>query len=151
MWYFKGKEFTSDDIDKAFGFVYLITDNESGKRYIGQKQFWTKKTTQKNGVKKKTKCESDWQKYYSSSDYLKSCPPENLKREILYLCTSKGQLNYIESMLQFDFRVLEHQDIWLNGIINLRCHHTHHKIHTVIDYDRTLIESLKNQFQKISE
>lgn len=147
MWLFKNKEFTSDNIGKSFGFVYLITDTYNNKRYIGQKLFWGKKTVQKNGIKKKVKCESDWQKYYSSSEFLKIQPPENLRREILYLCSSKGQMNYIESLLQFEFRVLENQDIWLNGIINLRCHHSHVKIDTIIDYDNTLISILKKDLK----
>lgn len=135
MWTFKNKEFTSDDIDKAFGFVYIITDTESGKKYIGQKHFWSKKTVQKNNVKKKVKCESDWKKYKSSSELLKEQSADKLIKEILYLCVSKGQMNYIETLVQMDLRVLENQDIWLNGIVNMRCHHTHHKIDKLIDKD----------------
>lgn len=145
-WYFKNKEFTSDDINKAFGFVYLITDKLSGKKYIGQKHFWSKKTVQKNKVKKKVKCESDWQKYCSSSDILIKSGVNNLHREILCLCISKGQLNYIETKLQFDFRVLENQNIWLNGIVNIRCHHSHHKMDRVVDYDSELISKLYKQY-----
>lgn len=144
MWTFKGKEFTSDDIDKAFGFVYLITDTESGKKYIGQKHFWSRKTVQKKGIKKKVKCESDWKKYASSSDELKKQDPSKLKKEILFLCISKGQMNYIETLLQMDLRVLENQEVWLNGIVNIRCHHTHHKIDKIIDNDSDKLKEIYN-------
>lgn len=156
MWTFKNKEFTSDDIQKAFGFVYIITDTESGMKYIGQKHFWSKKTVQKDGVKKKVKCESDWKKYASSSEVLKQQDKSKLKKEILYLCISKGQMNYIETMVQMDLRVLEDQDVWLNGIINVRCHHTHHKIEQVIDIDTDRLkaiyaENIKSSFMQVVE
>ena len=34
-WYYKGTAFTSDDIDDLFGFVYRITNIQTGKQYIG--------------------------------------------------------------------------------------------------------------------
>lgn len=148
MWTFKGKEFTSEDINKAFGFVYLITDLESGRKYIGQKHFWSRKTVQKKGIKKKVKCESDWKKYASSSDELKKQDPSKLKKEILFLCISKGQMNYIETLLQMDLRVLENQEVWLNGIVNIRCHHTHHKIDKIIDNDSDKLKEIYNLHRK---
>ncbi len=36
-WYYKGTAFTSDDIGDFFGFVYRITNLQSGKQYIGRK------------------------------------------------------------------------------------------------------------------
>lgn len=148
-WIFKNKEFTSDDINKAFGFIYIITDNTSGKKYIGQKHFWSKKTVQKNKVKKKIKCESDWENYRSSSDILSNTDINNLTREILFLCISKGQMNYIETKLQFDLRVLENQSDWLNGIVNIRCHHSHHKIDKIIDKDSDKLNELYSQYHII--
>ena len=35
-WYYQGTAFTSDDINDFFGFVYCITNLESGKQYIGR-------------------------------------------------------------------------------------------------------------------
>jgi len=142
MWTYKGKEFKSEDIDKAFGFIYIITDTESGKKYIGQKHFWSKKTVQKNKIKKKVKCESDWKRYTSSSEILKKQDKVKLKKEILFLCISKGQMNYVETLVQMDLRVLEDQATWLNGIVNMRCHHTHHKIEKIIDRDDDALKTL---------
>ena len=33
-WYYKGTTFTSDDIGDFFGYVYLITNKTTGKKYI---------------------------------------------------------------------------------------------------------------------
>ena len=52
MWYFKGIEFNLSDYEKSFGFVYLITELSTGKMYIGQKQFWSKKIKVVKGNKK---------------------------------------------------------------------------------------------------
>ena len=38
-WYYKGTAFTSDDIGDFFGYVYLITNKSTGKKYIGRKYF----------------------------------------------------------------------------------------------------------------
>lgn len=147
MWLYKSKKFTSEDIGKAFGFIYIMTDTSTGKMYIGQKQFWSKKTKQVNKKKKKVTVESDWKKYYSSSKYLQSVESDLIKREILYLCCSKGQMNYLETQLQMDLRVLENQDIWLNGILNLRTHHTHLKLDQLIDKDVDKLEELYKNYK----
>ena len=38
-WLYKGTAFTSDDINGPFGFVYRITNIQTGKQYIGRKFF----------------------------------------------------------------------------------------------------------------
>ena len=45
--------------------------------------------------------------------------PENFTREILYYCTSRGELSYLEAKEQFDRQVLL-TDQYYNGIINVR-------------------------------
>ncbi len=147
-WYFKDKQFTPEQVtDKMFGFVYMITELESGKMYIGQKQFWSKKPKTTKGVKKMVKCTSDWQAYMSSSEYLMKLETSQVKRQILYITMSKGQSNYVETMLQMDFRVLQNPDIWLNKIMNFRCHHTHVKFDKIIDTDT---QTLKELYKKHS-
>lgn len=152
-WYFKGKEFESEDIPKGkdLVFVYLITDNENGKKYIGQKMFFSKKPVTKNKVTKRVKCESDWKLYFSSSETIKQMVKEQgsskIKREILYICCSKGQANYLETKLQFELKCLENQDIWYNGIVNLRCRWNHLKLDQLVDKDDDLINQLYLQYR----
>ena len=41
-----------------------------------------------------------------------------------------------------DLRVLENQSIWYNGIVNMRCHHTHMKLDKLIDKDDVYLKEL---------
>ena len=123
--------------EECVGFVYLITNNLSGRKYIGKKLAKFSKTTyktvkQKNGIKKKkkvrSKVDSDWRDYYGSSEHLTadiiSLGTENFSREILYYCTSKAQCSYIEAREQFSRKVLESLDYY-NGHISVRVHGAH--------------------------
>ena len=119
------------------GFVYLITNNLSGRKYIGKKLAKFSKTTQrtvklKNGTKKKkkirSKVDSDWREYYGSSPELtldiEKLGTKNFTREILYYCNSKSQCSYVEAREQFSRRVLESLDYY-NGHIQVRVHGSH--------------------------
>ena len=123
--------------EDCVGFVYLITNNLSGKKYIGKKLAKFAKTTYKtvklkNGTKKKkkirSKIDSDWREYYGSNDQLnkdvESQGTENFTREILYYCKSKAECSYIEAREQFTHRVLESTDYY-NGQISVRVHGSH--------------------------
>ena len=84
-----------------YGFVYLITNNADGRYYVGRKFFYTSKTRQVKGKKKKVKVESDWQDYYGSNKDLQSdvlrLGKGAFHREILHLCKTKGTANYYEA------------------------------------------------------
>jgi hypothetical protein len=132
MWIYQNKEFTESDIDKNIGYVYLITNRINNRQYIGKKLFWFSKTRTVRGKKKKEKALSDWQTYWSSSEELKNdvvaLGEENFTREILYLCSNKGTMSYLEAREQFARRVLEFPDLWYNGIIQCKIHRTHVKL-----------------------
>jgi hypothetical protein len=123
--------------EDCIGFVYLITNNLTGRKYIGKKLAKFSKTTyrvvkQKNGKKRRkkirTKVDSDWREYYGSSPELTAditkLGIENFSREILYYCTSKAACSYIEAREQFSRRVLESTDYY-NGHIQVRVHGSH--------------------------
>ena len=135
-WLFEGKNIEALPED-CVGFVYLITNNLTGRRYIGKKLAKFSKTTYKtvklkNGNKKRKKIrgkiESDWQTYYGSNEQLNKdiieLGSENFTREILYYCRSKAECSYIEAREQFSRRVLESDD-WYNGHIQVRVHGSH--------------------------
>jgi len=137
-WHFQGSPIETLPED-CVGFVYLITNKISNKKYIGKKLAKFSKTTQrtvklKNGTKKKkkirSKVDSDWRDYYGSSPELKAdvdaLGSENFTREILYYCNSKAECSYVEAREQFTRCVLESDDYY-NGIINCRIHGSHIK------------------------
>ena len=94
-WTYKGSTFTSDDINDFFGFVYRITNLQSGKQYIGRKYFWQKRKPR--GGKRRVTSESDWKRYYGSSKELntdrKLLGNSTFKREILSTHTRLGDVN----------------------------------------------------------
>ena len=107
-WHFKGTPFLSENINDNFGFVYLITNTQSGKRYIGRKYFWSFRKPP--GKKRKVKQESDWKKYYGScpelKEDIKKYGKETFSRVILSLHTTKGLCNYEETKQLFLNNVL---------------------------------------------
>jgi len=137
-WLHESQEITELPEDCA-GFVYVITNRLTGRKYIGKKLAKFSKTTYKtvklkNGKKKRKKIrgkiESDWQTYYGSSPELtrdiEQLGTENFSREILYYCKSKAECSYIEAREQFLRRVLESDDYY-NGHIQVRVHGSHIK------------------------
>ena len=129
MWLYKNNELEVIP-DDAYGYVYLITNTITNRRYIGKKLFWFRKTKVVKGKKKRLKVESDWREYWSSSDELRAdvltLGAENFVREILHICPNKGLCNYLEAREQMDRRVLESEDYY-NGQIQCRVHRTHIK------------------------
>mgnify|MGYP001254140576 CR=1 FL=1 len=124
-WTYEGKSVAELPND-CEGFVYLITNLTNDKKYIGKKLAKFKKTKpplkgKKN--KRRSKVESDWRDYWGSSDHLQADVAElgtkNFTREILYLCSSRGLMSYLEAKEQFEREVLL-TDNYYNGIINVR-------------------------------
>lgn len=125
--------------EDCVGFVYLITNRVSGRKYIGKKLAKFSKTSYKvvklkNGTKKKkrirSKIDSDWQTYYGSNEELNrdvaALGADQFTREIMYYCRSKAECSYIEAREQFTHKVLESQDYY-NGQISVRVHGSHIK------------------------
>lgn len=133
QWTYKDQLFESEHIEDYVGFVYLITDLSNNKKYVGKKNFWAtrrlpplKGKTRRRTVKK----ESDWKDYFGSSEQVKmlveSQGRENFKREILHLCSTKGEMSYLEAKEQFDREVL-FSDEYYNEFIGCKIHAKHVK------------------------
>ncbi len=128
-WLYKGIEFIPPEnfsSDDYYGFVYMITNRATGRKYIGKKFFWSKKTLPITKTRKRRKrllVESDWKEYYGSNVHLKEevqkMGADCFHREILHLCKTKGECAYMETKEQFDRDVLLTDDYY-NGIINCR-------------------------------
>ena len=110
-WIYQDTNFTSDDIDNFFGFVYRITNIKTGRQYIGRKYFWKFRTPR--GKKRKVKSESDWKNYYGSSEELKEeiqqLGRHNFSRVMLSLHKTAGKTNFEETRQLFVNGVLTEQ------------------------------------------
>lgn len=133
MWHYQNIPFepTEEELSQWQGFVYMITERSSRKKYIGKKFFWSRRRlpplkgkTRKRIVIK----ESDWKTYYGSSEDLKTLVEksgeENYYREILRLCKTKGECSYYEAKEQFERDVLLHDDYY-NEFIGCKIHSKH--------------------------
>ena len=134
MWSYNGEEFTSEMIEDNLGFVYIVTDKKTKMKYIGKKSFFSKVTKPPlKGKKRKRRSfkESDWKKYCGSSEAVKMLVEENgldhFDREILYLCKSKGELNYMELREQILREVLLKPDEYHNAFVGGKIHRGHIK------------------------
>ena len=126
-WLYKGKVFEGPS-DSDYGFIYIITNKESGKRYIGKKLFWFKKFKTVKKKRKRILVESDWRNYWSSSATVKAdveaLGEDKFEREIIHLVPSKSAANYLEAKEQFTRGVLE-STMWYNDWISVRVTRRH--------------------------
>ena len=108
-WIYENEIFDGDLIKDYYGFVYLITGQTTGRRYIGRKYFWQKRKP-RTGSKRRVTSESDWKKYYGScpelKDDIKKYGKLDYKRQILSLHKTKGLVNFEETKQLFLNNVL---------------------------------------------
>ena len=130
MWYYENKLYDEAPKDYA-GFVYLITDVATNKKYIGKKLFWNTRKLKplKGKTRRRTQIvESNWQNYYGSNEELQqlveTSHAERFEREILHLCEKKGIMSYLEAREQFDRNVLL-SDEYYNNFIGCKIHSKH--------------------------
>jgi len=106
------------DIKGYEGFVYLIENLKTNKKYVGKKTFWFRR--KKKGAKRKTTRESDWKDYYGSCDELtedvKKLGKKSFSRTIMYLCVYKKQMTYLEQKEQWSREVLTSDDYYNTNI-----------------------------------
>ncbi len=107
-WLYEGKIFETEDIQDYFGFVYLINCEETQRKYLGRKYFWSFRTPK--GKKRKVKQESDWKNYYGScpelKEDIKKYGKDKFQRTIVSLHKTLGKTNYEETRQLFLNNVL---------------------------------------------
>ena len=117
-WLFNGKPFTSEDIGKHFGFVYIIRNKQTGRKYIGRKYFWSIRKVK--GKTRRQRFESDWKEYYGSSEDLNRdveiLGKQAFIRQIMSLHLTRGGTNYEEVKQQYIHEVLESDDYYNTSI-----------------------------------
>lgn len=102
-WIYQGELFKPEQIGDAVGFVYVIVNLKTDKRYIGKKLFTFAKTRgplKGKTRKRRSRIMSDWESYYGSNKELQAdvdeLGAENFSRTILTLCKTKGLCSYYE-------------------------------------------------------
>ncbi len=124
-WTYEGEAFKGPT-ESQVGFIYIITNLQSNRKYIGKKVFWNSKMlpkTKKRKRRKKVIKESDWRVYFGSCKELleevKEIGADAYSREIIYICETKSEMSYIEAREQFEREVLL-TDEYYNRIIQCR-------------------------------
>ena len=115
-WLYNGQLLTEEaDPSDYYGFIYKITNKETGQFYIGKKNLHSYKTEithvlnertgRMNKVRNILVSESNWRDYFGSSVEIKTAVKELGKsaftREILLFVQTKKQLTYYETKYQF--------------------------------------------------
>ena len=102
--------------------MYCITNTVTKRKYIGRKYFWQNESSRSDGTNKRRRrvtSESDWKKYYGSSEELKAdikkYGKEIFSREILSLHETKGTCNYEETKQLFLNNVLTEKYVLDSG------------------------------------
>ena len=142
-WTYQGNSFDLnilEDPHEFIGFIYCITNQLDGRKYIGKKTLYSTRRvmrtiTLKSGVKKRKKVtqivESDWKDYWSSSAELQGdverLGKENFSREILILCKTKAELSYMETKTIFSYDCLLDPSRWYNAFVSCRINRSHLK------------------------
>ena len=133
-WLYRGELFDESLIGDYQGFVYEIENLKTGKKYIGKKFFWSSKILPKTKTRKRrtrTKVESDWKKYFGSSDQVREdvnhLGAGKFRRTILHLCKTKGECSYLEMKEQIERDVLLKPDEYYNAFVGGKIHRNHIK------------------------
>jgi hypothetical protein len=130
VWFYHNtaEQFKPEDADGYFGFVYLITHNPTGRKYIGKKFFTKAGTRQVKGKKKKVRKTSDWETYWGSNTELqanvKANGEDQYTREILHLCKSRSACSYWETFEIFNRQALLSESYY-NSWVTCKIHKAH--------------------------
>ena len=108
------------------GFVYTVTELDTGMIYIGLKRFWFKRTRPPlKGKKRKRRdyIESDWKNYVTSNDILPDkiiANPKNYEMKIVKCCKTLTELKAYEAYLILNAYFTKDWSKYYNGNVQLR-------------------------------
>jgi len=157
-WVFMGKEFNQDDVnDDMYSFVYIITNKVNGRKYVGKKVLFSKRTLPPLKGKSRKRIvikPSDWIKYWGSCKTLvadmEKYGIESFTREIIGLYPDKREANYAELRFQIMHNVLDAVDekgerVWYNENIDRIYYPTKAYGTRRANEHRVIVETLSNQ------
>ncbi len=132
MWLYNDKEIGDDEIEGYASFVYMITNLETGQKYIGKKILKSIRRKKVKGKtrRKKVEKESDWRQYFGSSITLladvERLGQDRFRREILKLCKTRGTASYWEAYEIMSRNAIISEDYY-NESLQVRVHRSHIK------------------------
>ena len=132
MWLYNDKEIGDDEIEGYASIVYMITNLETGKKYIGKKilRSFRRKKIKGKTRRKKVEKESDWKSYFGSNKLLQEdverLGPDRFRREILRLCKTRGTASYWEAYEIMVNSAIVSDDFY-NESLQCRVHKSHIK------------------------
>lgn len=129
-WTYQGQPFDPAEATNWFGCVYVITNLDNNRKYIGRKCFTAAGRKTIKGKVKKIRKDSDWQTYFGSSDELKAdvvkLGEDRFTREIIKLVKTRGELNFWETKHIFDAEAILRSSYY-NGWVSCKIHSGHVK------------------------
>jgi hypothetical protein len=132
MWIYNNKEIGDDEIEGHASFVYIITNLETGKKYIGKKIFKSIQRKKVKGKTRKKKVEKDsgWKSYFGSNSVLledvEKLGQDRFRREILKLCKTRGTASYWEAYYIMTHHAIISENFY-NESLQVRVHRSHVK------------------------
>lgn len=113
------------NFEEYIGFVYQITNIDTGMIYIGIKKFWEPynlKPLKGNTNKRKFLKETKWRQYNSSGTIAEDVKanPKNYEKEILRLCKTVTDMKAYEAYTQLQYYFSGNWNKLHNQMINLR-------------------------------
>jgi len=116
-WTYNNEHVTDEIIGDTYGFVYVITNNISGRKYVGRKYFTKAGYKTVKGKRKKIRVSSGWESYYGSNKVLladvATLGESNFSRRIVKLCRNRSECSYWETHYIFQWEALL-SDRWYN-------------------------------------
>jgi hypothetical protein len=99
-WLYQGRIFNEEDIGDHYGFVYILENTMTGRKYIGKKFFSKAGYKQVKGKRKKIRKTSDWLEYNGSNKVVQEEVKIGIpfKKTILHLCKTRSECAYWETV-----------------------------------------------------
>ena len=130
-WLYQGRLFTEDEIEVNYGFVYILENVTTGRKYIGKKFFSKAGYKQVKGKRKKIRKSSDWLEYHGSNKVVQEEVKLGIpfKRTILHLCKTRSECAYWETVEIITQCALIREDFYNDWLmVRVRKDHLKHLI-----------------------
>ncbi len=130
MWWSCGEHFDGA-VGDYIGFVYLIENLDTGRKYVGKKRFKFSRAKKVRGRKRRKRVhfKSDWETYWGSNRELlkdvRKLGEGRFRRSILHMCRTRGEMTWLELKEQVERDVLRKPGEYYNSFVGGKIHRSH--------------------------